>query len=370
VAVFHVEPDGSSHRAAIAPRRFADATRLAARERDFLQKFSEAEKAHDRGDVRQARQALLQARGVAGFENDARALRLNNALGWGFPRAALRAAWPIRELRGHASSVNCVVITHDGSIAVSGGGMEGTSRDAWTLKVWDLATGKPERDLLGAGGPVHYLEWDGTDQRVTAWSDDARRRTWDVAAGTIIATADGWERGQNSLRSAMAATPDRSTIVCGDTLAPSLDENFAIWFADAAGEKWRRSPDQHAAHILAVRVSRDGERAFSASADGTLRMWRISDGECLHVFEGHRGSVAAFDLTVDDRFLVSGGADTTLRVWDVDTGECVAILRNHLAAVTSVAVPARGGHVISGDRSGVLVVWEFDFDFADTANGS
>ena len=85
VAVFHVELDGSSHRAAIAPRRFADATRLAARERDFLQKFSDAENAHDRGDIHQARQALLQARGIAGFENDTRALRLNNALGWGSP---------------------------------------------------------------------------------------------------------------------------------------------------------------------------------------------------------------------------------------------------------------------------------------------
>ena len=55
--------------------------------------------------------------------------------------------------------------------------------------------------------------------------------------------------------------------------------------------------------------------AVSASADGTLRVWRLGDGACLGVLRGHQRPVT--DLDLKGTRAVSGSMDGTVRSWDV-----------------------------------------------------
>jgi WD40 repeat protein len=53
----------------------------------------------------------------------------------------------------------------------------------------------------------------------------------------------------------------------------------------------------------------------SASADGTLRVWRLTDGVCLGVLEGHTRSVT--DLDLRGARVLSASMDGTIRSWEL-----------------------------------------------------
>ena len=58
----------------------------------------------------------------------------------------------------------------------------------------------------------------------------------------------------------------------------------------------------------------------SGSEDGTIKLWRVSDGELLHTLEGHTGGVASVSFSPDGRLLISGSYDSTIRIWRMADG--------------------------------------------------
>jgi WD40 repeat protein len=56
-------------------------------------------------------------------------------------------------------------------------------------------------------------------------------------------------------------------------------------------------------------------RIFSASYDGTIRVWDISSRKCVDTISGHRGPI--WSLTSLGKFLFSASADGTCRVWEL-----------------------------------------------------
>lgn len=66
--------------------------------------------------------------------------------------------------------------------------------------------------------------------------------------------------------------------------------------------------------------------------DGTVRVWNIVTGECVHTLTGHTSLVGLLGLSPSH--LVSAAADSTLRVWDPETGELRHTLASHTGAIT------------------------------------
>jgi len=66
--------------------------------------------------------------------------------------------------------------------------------------------------------------------------------------------------------------------------------------------------------------------------DGTVRIWSLKTGQCLHTLQEHTSLVGLLGLSASH--LVSAAADSTLRVWDPSTGQLQHTLAAHTGAIT------------------------------------
>jgi U3 small nucleolar RNA-associated protein 13 len=55
----------------------------------------------------------------------------------------------------------------------------------------------------------------------------------------------------------------------------------------------------------------------SGSGDSTVKVWNLEDGQCVHTFEGHMGSVLKVQWVCFGLEIISGGADGLVKVWNV-----------------------------------------------------
>jgi WD40 repeat protein len=276
---------------------------------------------------------------------------------------------------GHEGGVLAVAVTPDVRRAVS------ASEDQ-TLRVWDLETGRQLAYLTGHEGRVNAVVVTTDGRRAVSASDDGTLRVWDLAAGEEMVVLGGHEdvvgggdlffKPAAARVLAVAVTPDGRRAVSG-----SSDGMLHVWDLETGGQVavWRGHEDKEpavgrvpavAASVLAVAVTPDGQRAVSASDDGTLRVWDLASGEEVAVLRGHGDRVRTVAVTPDERHVVSGSDDGTLRVWDISSGpnaglasgEEVTVLRGHGDRVRTVAVTADGRRAVSGSNDRTLRVWD------------
>ena len=72
--------------------------------------------------------------------------------------------------------------------------------------------------------------------------------------------------------------------------------------------------------MLCLAFSTDGALLASGSADGTVRVWRVTDGKNVATFAGHTARVLGVGFSTDGKTVWSGSADKTMKLWSLATG--------------------------------------------------
>jgi WD40 repeat protein len=114
----------------------------------------------------------------------------------------------------------------------------------------------------------------------------------------------------------------------------------------------------HSSQVTSLAVTSDATRAFSASADGTTRVWRLASGRVTHEKPAPEKLVGLY-ATPDAPMVVAAAADGTAQLLDADTGERLThVTSRRVATVTAFAVATEGTWGVSGDLDGNATVWD------------
>ena len=105
--------------------------------------------------------------------------------------------------------------------------------------------------------------------------------------------------------------------------------------------------------VYSVVLDLNRNQACSGSMDGTVRVWNLGTGQCVHTLAGHTSLVGLLGLSPS--YLVSAAADSTLRIWDPDTGDLRHTLAAHTGAITCFQHDEF--KVLSGS-DGTLKMWD------------
>ena len=209
-----------------------------------------------------------------------------------------------------------------------------------TFRVWDPRTGE-ERLREKLGGIAASVSWSDDGRLVFAGNcGDHTVRLWDVTSGAVVAQ----RKAPRAITwfTAMAGDARRAASGNADKLVHLWDPRAPAVVAALAG---------HSGKILGPAFSRDGARLVSASQDKTARVWDVADERCVATLAGHTKPVIGVCFTGDGA-AVTASADGTVRVWRGPGYADVRVF--HLGDTSADCVAAIGGEVFVGCRDGVV----------------
>ncbi|MCI0462729.1 MAG: protein kinase, partial [Gemmataceae bacterium] len=120
---------------------------------------------------------------------------------------------------------------------------------------------------------------------------------------------------------------------------------------------WVLGGTGHSAAVASIGLSRDGQYLLAGTWEGTLHLWEIASGRCLHTLAAHPGGVTAVCLSPEGQAALSGGGDQTLKLWEIPRGRCLRTYEGHADQVTAVCFSPRGRYALSGSFDSTLRLW-------------
>jgi F-box/WD-40 domain protein MET30 len=322
-----------------------------------------------------------------------------------------RGRCTVRILKGHTDGVMCLqfneTLSHPAFPVLITGSYDRT------VRVWNMETGEELHCLKGHTRAVRALQFD--EVKLITGSMDGTLKVWDWRRGKCIRTLTGHTEGVVCLNF------DSNVLASG-----SVDSTIRVWNLRTGGaftlrghtdwvnavQLWDSNGRQASPEVSTLF---DGSRSppgascgpcidpgkmlFSASDDGTIKLWDLTLRTCVRVFTGHVGQVQSMRLLVASEcdeeaeedasesvhpmsidgslsaaasgsssiadaiplpkrrkpILISGSLDNTIRIWDIESGTVTKTLFGHIEGVWGVAADKL--RLVSASHDRTIKVW-------------
>lgn len=285
-------------------------------------------------------------------------------------------------LRGHTNGV--MALQFDDNILATG------SYDS-TIKIWDVHTGEMLKTLTGHSLGLRALQLSG--DMLISGSLDKTIKIWNWRTGTEIRTISNHTGGVLSLHfvgKIFASGSQDKTIRITNFLTR---DSFAL--------------HGHSDWVNCVRIDGPSRTLFSASDDGTVRLWDLDTRRTIRTFAGHSAQVQLvmplpreYDIEEDShfddiysdghssvdgspdpeaaetgpspefpalfdesearapppRYMLTGSLDGTMRLWDVKNGRVVRLFFGHVVGIWALAVDTL--RIVTGAQDKTVKIWD------------
>jgi WD40 repeat protein len=220
----------------------------------------------------------------------------------------------------HRNPADATDISHDGSIAATGGGID------HEIYLWDLSTGKVKHKIVGNGKRIWSVGF-AKDGRSIGWGKKWKKsslfargplkqsfqiksdsRIYELSMGSELSSDVDFIRGIKSVGPWSIRTKNNKI---HKTLEILRNGRVIHTFTRGLTDGY---------HHYSLTLTPDGQTIISGGGHGVLLSYNPQTGKKIREFVGHTGTVWGVAVSPDSRFLISGSDDQTVKLWEIDSG--------------------------------------------------
>ncbi|KAJ2727197.1 beta transducin [Coemansia sp. Benny D115] len=154
------------------------------------------------------------------------------------------------------------------------------------------------------------------------------------------------------------------------SITPAL-ENVIVWDIKKGTQVTRWSDMDNKAEVTRIARSPNGKDYAVGYADGSIRLFDLTNNSVNVILNGHRGRITALEFDPTGTVLASGARDTDLILWDVVGEVGLYKLRGHKDEITGIAFvqdPSQDvesainasaqGYIITSSKDTLVKLWD------------
>lgn len=227
-------------------------------------------------------------------------------------------------------------------------------------RVW-ARSGALIHTLRGHNGPIFSLKWNKRGNYLLSGSYDKTTIVWDVSSST------GFVEQQFTDHEAPALDVDWKD---NSTFAScSTDKTVHICRVGSAAPI--KVYTGHQDEVNGVKWDPSGKLLASCSDDCTAKVWDVESNRTtpLYDFKSHQQEIYTVkwsptgpgsNFPGKKAMLATASFDGSVRLWDVSDGSCFRVFNRHQDSVYSVAFSPSGDFLASGSLAGQMYIWNIE----------
>ena len=267
-------------------------------------------------------------------------------------------------LYGHIADVESVAFSPDGRTIASGGGSTLVNRwfaDDYTVKLWDVATGKNTATLLDHKRSVYHLTFSPDGQYlVSSVYEHAIFR--DPVTGNPLWTITGEkiEPIPNSNQDREVVGPIKFS-ADGKTFVSADKSTIRLWNTESRQTVATfMRPTSEFRNIIASNIafSPDGNTVATIYNENEMHLLNVATGEFRTFITGHTSRYSSIAFSPDGQTLVSAGIDDTIRFWNPENGELKISLTGMPNRIEQIAFSTDGQILATASWDGTILLWD------------
>lgn len=203
---------------------------------------------------------------------------------------------PTRSWDAHGATIWCMALSPDRTRLATAG-------EDRVIKIWKLATGELEAELVGSENTIFALSFMPEENALLSGGMDDQVRKWsldDPGQSQVIG------RHESCVRSVFLDS--RGLIVSG-----SDDRHIALWHPTRGLVDRRQA---HESIVYETALSPDGKWLVTAGQDRLVKLWNPNRPQPILLSE-HRDKVRALSFTPDGKSLITAGEDQRVLMWSL-----------------------------------------------------
>jgi WD40 repeat protein len=264
----------------------------------------------------------------------------------------------VKELKGHQSNVNALLINNRRCELVSAG-------SDYTIRIWELDTGMCVKTFFAA-----HDKWitslclpRNNFNGIISGANDALIKIWSVDSGQCVQTLDKHTGAVNAL-----LMTDKDQIV-----SASDDTTIRVWsnwnfkntsiiltsnlMSDLVRGVQVRTLKGHKSEVRALLID-PKQPEILISGSNEIIFWNLNTDQAIRTLHGHGTLVRALAIAPSG-LLVSAAHEKRIKVWNCESGELVKMIHAHEDWIGSLVVN-ENGHLISGSCDSTVRIWDLE----------